>query len=72
VKTIRLDPGKNWQGRVVVCFEVNQHGAVTDLSEDGAPEGPLGALIDNQIRRLAFRGVASGQCSANPATARSH
>jgi photosystem II stability/assembly factor-like uncharacterized protein len=58
VKVIRLDPGTNWQGRIVVSFEIDQDGAVADLSEDGAPEGPLGALIEGQVKRWRFAGQA--------------
>lgn len=54
VTTIRLDPGRNWQGRVVVSFRIDQDGAVTDLSEDGALEGPLGALIEEQVKHWRF------------------
>ena len=60
VKVIRLDPGKNWQGRVVVSFDVNQDGAVTNLIEDGAPEGPLGALIEDQVQHWRFHSSAAG------------
>jgi hypothetical protein len=60
VKVIRLDPGKNWQGRVVVTFTVDQGGAVTDLSEDGAPEGPLGALIEDQVQHWRFKPTTAG------------
>jgi hypothetical protein len=59
VKVIRLDPGKNWQGRVVVSFRVGQDGAVTDLSEDGAIEGPLGALIEEQVKHWQFKPLAA-------------
>lgn len=60
VKVIRLDPGKNWQGRVVVSFEVDQEGVVADLSEDGAPEGPLGALIEEQVKHWRFAAPPAG------------
>lgn len=60
VKVIRLDPGKNWQGRAVVTFTVDQDGAVTDLSEDGAPEGPLGALIEEQVQHWRFPAPKAG------------
>jgi hypothetical protein len=60
VKVIRLDPGKNWQGRVVVSFELAPEGAVTNLYEDGAPDGPLGALIEDQVQRWRFRPPAAG------------
>jgi photosystem II stability/assembly factor-like uncharacterized protein len=59
VKVIRLDPGKNWKVRVVVTFAVDQEGAVTELSEDGAPEGPLGALIEEQVKVWRFRAPAN-------------
>jgi hypothetical protein len=54
VKVIRLDPGKNWQGQVVVNFQVQPDGAIADLDEEGAPEGPLGALIEEQVKRWTF------------------
>jgi hypothetical protein len=60
VKVIRLDPGRNWQGRVVVSFEVDQEGAVADLSEDGAPEGPLGVLIEEQVKHWRFAAPTAG------------
>ena len=60
VKVIRLDPGTNWQGRVAVTFTVDQDGAVTDLSEDGAPEGPLGALIEDQVQHWRFKPTTAG------------
>ena len=60
VKVIRLDPGKNWQGRVVVSFTTDQDGGIADLSEDGAPEGPLGALIEDEVKRWRFKAPAQG------------
>jgi hypothetical protein len=51
---VPLDPGINWQGRVVVSFEITADGTVDDLSEDGAPAGPLGALIEEQVKRWRF------------------
>jgi hypothetical protein len=60
VRVIRLDPGTNWQGRVVVTFAVDQDGSVTDLSEDGAPEGPLGALMEEQVKHWNFKPTQAG------------
>jgi len=65
VTTIRLDPGRNWQGRVVVSFQVDQDGAVTDLSEDGALEGPLGALVEEQVKHWRFA-PPPGDATATP------
>ncbi len=62
VKTIRLDPGRNWEGHVVVSFAIDQNGAVTDLAEEGALEGPLGALIEDQVQRWRFK-VPAGATS---------
>jgi len=59
VKTIRLDPGRDWQGRVVVSFMVDSNGAVKDLSADGAPPGPLGALIEDQVQHWRFKAVGT-------------
>jgi photosystem II stability/assembly factor-like uncharacterized protein len=67
VKVIRLDPGKNWQGRVLVSFDLGPQGAVTNLYEDGAPEGPLGALIEDQVQRWRFNAPAA-DTSTKPAT----
>jgi len=64
VKTIRLDPGKDWQGRVVLTFAVGQDGAVSNLSEDGALEGPLGALIEEQVKHWRF--AAPGATATTP------
>ena len=59
VKTIRLDPGINWQGRVVLTFRIEQDGSVSDWSEDGAPQGPLGALIEEQFKHWKFAAPSS-------------
>ena len=65
VKIIRLDPGRDWQGRVVVNFLVDSDGAVMDLSEDGAPPGPLGALIEDQVKHWRFK-AASVSATTQP------
>jgi photosystem II stability/assembly factor-like uncharacterized protein len=54
VKVVRLDPGMNWRGTVIVNFEVDRNGAVTELYENGAPRGPLGALIEDQVTQWRF------------------
>lgn len=60
---IPLDPGMNWQGRVVMSFRVDPDGSVSDWSEDGAPDGPLGALIEVQFKHWKFAapGAAAGE-----------
>lgn len=63
VRRIPLDPGMNWQGRVVMSFRVEPDGSVSDWFEDGAPDGPLGALIEAQFKNWKFAapGAAAGE-----------
>lgn len=58
-KVIRLDPGMNWQGKVVMTFRVGQDGSVVDWSEGGAPRGPLGALVEAQFKLWKFAPASS-------------
>jgi len=63
VRRIPLDPGMNWQGQVVMSFRVEADGSVSDWSEDGAPDGPFGALIEAQFKNWKFAapGAAAGE-----------
>jgi hypothetical protein len=68
VGKIPLDPGKNWQGTVVMTFRLEPDGSVSDWSEDSAPEGPIGALIEEQFKHGKF--VAPGADMAKTAARR--
>lgn len=55
VKVIRLDPGRNWQGKVEASFELAQDGSVQIVWVEGAPVGPLGSLMQEQLKHWKFQ-----------------
>ena len=48
-----------------MTFRVEQDGSVSDWSEDGAPKGPLGALIEEQFKHWKFA-APKGSASTDP------
>jgi len=68
VRKIPLDPGLKWQGKVILKFRLEPNGSVTDWSEDGAPQGPVGALVEEQFKHWKFAAPGSGAGSGDQRT----